>query len=70
MLATLLIVALTLAADAGSGMLRVEKSGDTYLIHDTANPFGNEYEGRLEGGKLIAEAGHVRLHTRGRLARA
>jgi len=70
--AALLIVALVVAAGAVAGcgggdpyvgewgtfgMLGIEKSGDTYLIHDTANPFGNEYEGKLVDGKLIAKDG-------------
>jgi len=72
LLIMLLVVALTVAAGAVSGcgpkdpfvgswgtygMLRIERSGDTYLIHDTANPFGNEYSGTLEGGKLVAKDG-------------
>lgn len=72
LLAVSLVVALTVLAGAVSacgpkdpfvgswgtfGMVRIEKSGDTYLIHDTANPFGNDFEGKLEDGKLIAKDG-------------
>jgi len=72
LLATLLIAALTVAAGTVSGcgpkdpyvgswgtygMLRIERSGDTYLIHDTANPFGNDYQGTVENGKLVAKDG-------------
>ena len=39
------------------GMLRIEKSGDTYLIHDPGNPFGSDYQGTLENGKLVAKDG-------------
>ena len=74
LLATLLIAALTVAAGTVSGcgpkdpyvgswgtygMLRIERSGDTYLIHDTANPFGNEYEG---GYRIrMDEAGQIEV---------
>jgi len=39
------------------GMIRIEKSGDTYLIHDPGNPFGTDYQGTVEGGKLVAKDG-------------
>lgn len=39
------------------GLLRIEKKGDTYYFHDTANPFGNEYQGKVVDGKLVAHDG-------------
>jgi hypothetical protein len=40
-----------------AGMITIQKSGDTYLIHDSANPFGNDYKGQVSGGKLVAKDG-------------
>jgi hypothetical protein len=38
------------------GMIRIEKKGDTYVIHDEYNTLGGtEYEGRIEDGKLVAK---------------
>lgn len=71
-LAALLVMALTVvsvtASGCGSsdpfvgswgtyGMLSIKKSGDTYLIHDSYNPFEKDYEGKVENGKLIANDG-------------
>jgi len=41
----------------GAGMIKISKSGDTYKIHEVANPFGLDYQGHVENGKLIAKDG-------------
>ena len=40
-----------------AGIITIRKSGETYAIHDIANPFGNDYQGQLSGGRLIAKDG-------------
>lgn len=38
------------------GSLKIDKKGDTYLIHDEYNALGGtDYEGKIENGKLVAK---------------